>query len=74
LGWAIYSRATGVMFLAGFAGVASGAGTPVAVLGFWGAVAVGLAWIAQLAARLPPREPGTLDRRNLAHLTIGEQP
>jgi len=74
-GWAAYSRATGVIFLAGFAGVSSGATTPVAVLGFWGAVAAGWAWIALLAARLTPREPDApVDRRNLGQLTIGEQP
>ncbi len=35
-GWAVYSRTTGVIFLAGFAGMASGASNPATVLGFWG--------------------------------------
>jgi hypothetical protein len=56
-------------------GSASGASTPEAVLGFWGAVAVGWAWIAVLSARLTLGEPyAPVDPSNLGHLTIGEQP
>jgi hypothetical protein len=48
-GWASYSRASGIAFLAGFLGVASGSGSAGVVLGFWAAVAVAWAWIALVA-------------------------
>jgi hypothetical protein len=47
-GWALYSRVTGVIFLAGFIGVASGSGSQAVVLGFWIAVLVAWAWVAAL--------------------------
>jgi Protein of unknown function (DUF998) len=51
-GWATYSRLSGVVFLAGFAGVASGSGSRAVVLGFWAAVVIAWAWITAVAARL----------------------
>ncbi|GHJ35643.1 DUF998 domain-containing protein [Streptomyces sp. TS71-3] len=46
-GWAVYSRLTGVLFLAGLAGTAS----PVGVLALWIGVLLAWTWIA-LVARL----------------------
>lgn len=55
-GWAVYSRLSGVLFLAGFgAGMTDPAG-PGGVLSLWAAVLVGWAWILVLAVRLS-REP-----------------
>ncbi len=51
-GWAIYSRATGVAFLAGFVAVATGAGAVWSNLTFVAAVVMVLAWTSALAARL----------------------
>ena len=51
-GWAVCSRLTGVAFLAGFAGVASGSGSSAPVLGFWAAIIIAWSWIAAVAARL----------------------
>lgn len=48
-GWAMYSRATGVAFLAGFAAAASGSDSPAAVLAFWAAVAAGWAWLSAVS-------------------------
>ena len=62
-GWAWYSRATGLVFLAGFAGIASGSDSPAVVLGFWFAVVVAWAWLAALcvdryrATPHPDRQP-----------------
>jgi hypothetical protein len=49
-GWAVYSRVTGVAFLAGFAAAASGQDSPVAVLAFWVAVAAAWAWLSAVSA------------------------
>jgi hypothetical protein len=51
-GWAWYSRASGLVFLAGFVGIASGSTSPVVVLGFWSAVVVAWAWLAALSVHL----------------------
>jgi hypothetical membrane protein len=51
-GWAWFSRATGVLFLAGFAGVASGAGGAATNLAFTAAVVLAWAWMSALAAHL----------------------
>ncbi|MDQ0381506.1 DUF998 domain-containing protein [Amycolatopsis thermophila] len=51
-GWAWYSRGTGVAFLAGFAGIASGASSPPVILGFWAAVVIAFAWLAALSLHL----------------------
>lgn len=47
--WAIYSRATGVVFLVGFAGIASGSGAAWLTLGFVVAVVVAWTWISAYA-------------------------
>lgn len=49
--WAAYSIATGVVFLAGFVGIASGSGTTWSVLGFWVAVVLAWSWITVLCLR-----------------------
>jgi hypothetical membrane protein len=49
-GWAWSARLTGVVFLAGFAGIAAGSGHRPAVAGFWIAVIVAWAWISALSA------------------------
>jgi len=51
-GWARYSRTTGVVFLAGFACVASGGGSSVANLLFTTAVIMVFAWTTALARDL----------------------
>lgn len=51
-GWAWCSRATGLVFLAGFVGIASGSSSPPVVLGFWFAVVVAWAWLAALCVHL----------------------
>jgi hypothetical protein len=48
-GLAVYSRVTGVAFLAGFAAAASGPGRPVAVFAFWMAVAAAWAWLSAVS-------------------------
>lgn len=50
--WAAYSRLSGTAFLAGFAGLAAGSGSPAAVLGAWAALVIAWAWMAAVAARL----------------------
>ena len=52
LRWAIYSRLTGLLFLAGFIGIASGGTNPAAVLGFWAAVIAAWTWLAAVSLRL----------------------
>jgi hypothetical protein len=48
----LYSVATGVLFLAGFVGIASGSGNGWTILGFWIALILAWAWICFMAARL----------------------
>lgn len=43
------SIVTGVLFLAAFAGVASGSSSPAVVLGFWAALIVAWTWLATVA-------------------------
>jgi hypothetical protein len=50
-----YSRISGLLFLAGFAGVASGSTSPAVTLGFWAAVVIAWAWLATTSAHLMPR-------------------
>jgi hypothetical protein len=50
--WAWYSRATGVLFFAGFASVASGTGGAASTLAFVTGVVLGFAWMAALAVHL----------------------
>jgi hypothetical protein len=50
--WAAYSRVTGWLFLAAFAGIAAGAGHPVANLAFTVAVILGCAWVSAISLHL----------------------
>ncbi len=50
--WAIYSRITGLVFLAGFAGIASGSHGTLTTLPFAAAVVVAWSWITALSVRL----------------------
>jgi hypothetical protein len=56
--WAASSQITGIVFLAGFFGVASGSGSALVVIGFWVALLVAWAWIASLAMYLYRRPAG----------------
>lgn len=51
-GWAIFSAVTGVVFLAGFVGIASGSAGPVTTLPFVVAVVLSFVWLATLSVRL----------------------
>jgi hypothetical protein len=51
-GWAIYSRITGVVFLAGFAGIASGSHGALTTLSFTAAVVLAWSWVTALSVRL----------------------
>lgn len=50
-GWSAYSMITGLVFLAGFVGVASGSGNRWSVLGFWVAVVLAWSWITAISLR-----------------------
>ncbi|MFJ1761024.1 DUF998 domain-containing protein [Amycolatopsis sp. NPDC088138] len=54
-GRAWYSRISGLLFLIGFAGVASGSTSPAVTLGFWAAVIVAWTWLATTSAHLTRR-------------------
>jgi hypothetical protein len=47
-----YSRLSGLLFLAGFAGVASGSTSPAVTLGFWAAVTIAWVWLATTSVHL----------------------
>ncbi len=51
-GWTVFSIVTGVVFLAGFAGIASGAGSGWSIAGFWVGLVLAWAWVSALSARL----------------------
>jgi hypothetical membrane protein len=51
-GWAAYCVATGVIFLAAFAGIASGSGAPALNMAFAVAVVLGWTWVSVMAGRL----------------------
>ncbi len=51
-GWRVFSALTGVLFLAGFAGVASGSHSAAVNLAFVAAVMLAWAWLSALAVRL----------------------
>jgi Protein of unknown function (DUF998) len=51
-GLAIYSRITGAVFLAAFAGVTSGSSSPAVVLPFYAAVTAVFTWLAIVSAHL----------------------
>lgn len=50
--WAVASAITGIAFLAGFVGVASGSSSQAVVLAFWAALLLAWAWLAALAVQL----------------------
>jgi hypothetical protein len=54
-GWARFSRATGVLFLAGFVAVAAGAGAAWSNVAFTATVVLAWTWISALAAHLTNR-------------------
>jgi hypothetical protein len=58
-GMAWYSRGTGLIFLAGFAGVASGSTSSAVVLSCYAAVLAAFAWIAVVAVHLYRRAAQT---------------
>ena len=47
--WTVFSIVTGVVFLAAFAGVASGSGSAAVVLAFWAALILAWSWLAAVA-------------------------
>jgi hypothetical membrane protein len=51
-GWTIASIATGTIFLAAFAGVASGSGSPIVVGAFWASLLVAWGWLGLLSRHL----------------------
>jgi hypothetical membrane protein len=55
-GWAVYCATTGAIFLAAFAGIASGSGTAALNVAFAAAVVLGWTWLSALAARLTTEE------------------
>jgi Protein of unknown function (DUF998) len=48
-GWPVFSTVTGVVFLAGFLGIASGSGGGWTLFGFWIAVVLAWAWLSALS-------------------------
>ena len=51
-GWAVFTRATGIVFLAAFVGIASGAGSVATTLGFVAAVILMCGWMSATSVRL----------------------
>jgi hypothetical protein len=51
-GWAVYSCATGMAFLAGFAGIIADSGNPAATVAFTAAVVAAWAWLAAISVLL----------------------
>jgi hypothetical protein len=51
-GWSVFSAVTGVVFLAGFVGIASGSAGPVTTLPFVAAVVLSFVWLGTLSARM----------------------
>jgi hypothetical protein len=51
-GWQVFSILTGVIFFAGFVGIASGVGNRLTLLGFWIGVIVAWSWVSALAIHL----------------------
>ena len=56
-GWAASSLATGVVFFAAFAGVATGSGQSWSVIGFWIGIVCAWAWVWALALKLLRERP-----------------
>jgi hypothetical membrane protein len=55
--WTAFSVITGVVFLAGFFGIAAGSGNPWTILGFWIAVVLAWLWISATELRLLQESP-----------------
>ncbi|WP_250574782.1 DUF998 domain-containing protein [Nonomuraea sediminis] len=51
-GWTVFSLVTGIAFLAGFAGIASGSGSVALNLGFTAAILLAWTWMSALALHL----------------------
>ena len=51
-GWSWFSRLTGMLFLVGFAGLASGSGSPAVVIGFWVVLLLAWTWLGAVAGHL----------------------
>jgi hypothetical membrane protein len=51
-GWAVFTRVTGIVFLAAFVGIASGAGSVASTVGFITAVILMYGWMTATAVRL----------------------
>ena len=64
-GWAAYSLITGVLFFAGFFGVASGSGLSWTVIAFWIALALAWSWISAMARRLMTSPVGLKDQSDI---------
>jgi hypothetical membrane protein len=58
-GWTVFSIVTGIVFLAGFAGIASGSGSGWSLAGFWIGLVLAWAWVSALSARLRGELAGT---------------
>jgi hypothetical protein len=58
-GWTGFSLTTGVLFLAAFAGLASGSGSPLVVIAFWAALLVAWLWLGALSVHLYRLVPST---------------
>jgi len=54
-GWTVFSTVTGMVFLAGFIGIAAGSGNRLTVLGFWVAVVLAWVWLSTLSVHLQRR-------------------
>lgn len=52
VGWAAFSRITGIAFLLAFLGIASGSGNPAVVLAFWAGLILLWVWMATYAVFL----------------------
>jgi Protein of unknown function (DUF998) len=50
--WQVFSLVTGLVFFAGFFGIASGSGNGWTIFGFWIAVLLGWSWLSLLSAQL----------------------
>lgn len=55
--WAVFSRVTGLVVFAGFAGVASGSTSSLAVLALWIGVVTGWVWLGAVCVHLYRRTP-----------------
>ena len=50
--WAWFSRLTGVLFLLGFGGLASGSDSAAVVIGFWAVLILAWSWLAAVSVNL----------------------